>query len=69
MQARLQTRQFPTGAAAAAFALAVLGSGLVGYTLKATTIVSGPTRIVQAPAVQSAPAPDDCIRADSLKAC
>ena len=68
MVARFQTRQFPARVAAGfAIAAALFGSGVVGYSLKAPTVVSGPTRVVevsgaQAPASVPAANQDDCQR-------
>jgi hypothetical protein len=75
MVARLQTSQFPTRAAAGfAIVAALLGSGVVGYSLKAPTVVSGPTRVVevsaaQAPASLPAANQDDCQRQTKRNIC
>ncbi|MGB2939913.1 MAG: hypothetical protein WBD38_06420 [Candidatus Dormiibacterota bacterium] len=69
MQARLQVSQFPTRAAATvAIAAALLGSGVVGYSLKAQTVVSGPGRVVQVTSSQPG-SQNDCLRLDQRKAC
>ena len=70
MQARLEIRQFPTRPLAVALVMsaALAASGALGYTLKATTVVSGPTRVIQVTG-QSAPAHDDCVRVGDHKAC
>ncbi|HXA41472.1 MAG TPA: hypothetical protein VNV65_01020 [Candidatus Solibacter sp.] len=69
MQARLQTTQFPNRALAiVAFAAAVLGSGLLGYAVRAPQLVSGPTRVVTVTAGQSA-GESGCVWVDHRKAC
>lgn len=70
MQARLQIRQFPTRAAATvAIVAALLGSGLVGYALKAPTLVSGPTRVVQVSSDQPAASQDGCLQLHKMNLC
>jgi hypothetical protein len=70
MQARLETRQIPTRSVAVALAMtaAVAASAVVGYTLKATTVITGPTRVIHVSS-QPAPAQNDCVRIGTLKAC
>ncbi len=71
MQARLELRRFSVARILVAFGVAAaLLIGLqLGYALKATSVVSGPTRyVVVSP--QSAPADDDkCRFVDRIKVC
>jgi hypothetical protein len=54
MQARFESKRFPSVIVAALFALAVslLLGGALGYALKPATMVSGPTHVVVVPAAQ-----------------
>jgi hypothetical protein len=54
MQARFESKRFPSVIVAALFALAVslLLGGTLGYVLKPAMIVSGPTHFVVVPATQ-----------------
>ena len=70
MQARLQVHQFPTRAAAAfAVAAAVLGSGVLGYSIRTAPVLSGPARIIQVSSEQPAGTPDDCSRTARRNLC
>ena len=71
MQARLELRRFSVTRILVAFGIAAaLLIGLqLGYALKATTVVSGPTRVVLV-SPQPAPADDNkCFFIDHIKVC
>jgi hypothetical protein len=70
MQARLHVHQFPTRAAAAfAVAAAVLGSGVLGYSIRTSPVLSDAVHIIQVSTGQPSGTPGDCSTATRRSLC
>ena len=73
MQARLEIRRFPSTLLVIVFALvaALVIGGALGYTLKPTSVTSGPPRVIVVPTDQldNPSVSDSCVFVGTHKEC